>query len=73
MSRPITERWLDVKAWEWYFTASDGGLNCSGGEPMKSEAEAIKAGKRWLRETKRKGTITARRVYFRTSSYILDY
>lgn len=62
-----------MRAWEWFFVAEDGGLNCSGGVPMKSETEALRAGKRWQRETGRKGTITARWVYFPTASYILDY
>jgi hypothetical protein len=62
-----------MKAWDWHFEAEDGGLNCSGGWPLKSEAEAMKAGKRWMRETKRKGTITAKQVVFKTASYIADY
>ena len=62
-----------MKAWDWHFEASDGGLNCSGGEPRKSETEAIKAGKRWQRETKRQGEITARLTTFTTASYIQDY
>ena len=62
-----------MKAWDWHFEAFDGGMNCSGGEPFRREAEAIKAGKRWQRETKRKGVITARLTTFSTASYIRDY
>ena len=62
-----------MKAWDWHFEAEDGGLNCSGGWPLKSEAEAMKAGRRWMRETKRKGTLTAKQIVFQTTSYIEDY
>jgi len=62
-----------MKAWDWHFEASDGSLNCSGGEPFRSEAEAIKAGKRWQRETKRHGKITVKQTSFNPTSYIMDY
>ena len=57
---------------EWYFTAHDGRLNCRSGYTYKTEAEAIRQGKRWLKETGRAGEITAAKAEPRMTRYILD-
>jgi hypothetical protein len=58
---------------EWYFTATDGGLNYRSGDTYKTESQAVWHGKRWVKETGRKGTVTAIKAERKTGSYILDY
>lgn len=44
---------------EWLFTAEDAPHDTISGEKFRTEAQAVRAGKKWARENNRKGKITA--------------
>lgn len=70
-----------AESFEWEFTPDQKDIDackgavipCTSGYTYPKESTAIWYGKRWMKETRRTGTVKAIPAHQKTSSYVLDY